>query len=190
MICWQVGAYDQCRAYVAEARPLHAEGRRIARVVLLSAAAGLALADGDLDAAHDFGRQADLEATELGVEREVPLIRAVLAWTLLARGEPSAAIDRALAALDAAAGMTVDFPRAICLETAALVAADRGGVVADDLAVLLASADVIRERGDRPALPTSADALQALRIRVGNGAPADVDLATETARRVLTVAAG
>ena len=55
MVCWQVGAFDEARAYIEEARPMHTGTRRIARVVLLSAAAGLALADGDIDAAIDFG---------------------------------------------------------------------------------------------------------------------------------------
>ncbi|HEY1738983.1 MAG TPA: BTAD domain-containing putative transcriptional regulator, partial [Acidimicrobiia bacterium] len=69
MVCWQVGAYEQCRGYVAEAQPMHTDVRRIARVVLLSAAAGLALTDGDLEAAVEIGTQADVEATDLRVER-------------------------------------------------------------------------------------------------------------------------
>ncbi|HEY0934697.1 MAG TPA: BTAD domain-containing putative transcriptional regulator, partial [Trebonia sp.] len=36
MVCWQVGALDEARAYVAEALPRHAGTQRIARVVLLS----------------------------------------------------------------------------------------------------------------------------------------------------------
>ena len=46
MICWQVGADEEARAYVDEAMPMHDAGPRIAKVVLYSAAAGLALADG------------------------------------------------------------------------------------------------------------------------------------------------
>jgi len=65
MVCWQVGAYEQCRAYIDKARPMNTEVKRIARVVLLSTTAGLALTDGDFDAAIDFGTQADLEASEL-----------------------------------------------------------------------------------------------------------------------------
>ena len=64
MVCWQVGALDEARAYVAEALPLHAGTQRIARVVLLSAAAGVALADGDIAAAVEYGRTADEEASE------------------------------------------------------------------------------------------------------------------------------
>ncbi len=79
------------------------------------------MADGDIDAAVDFGEAADREATELGVEREVPLIRSVLARALLARGDIAGAADRALAAVDAASSITFEFPLAICLETAALV---------------------------------------------------------------------
>jgi predicted ATPase/DNA-binding SARP family transcriptional activator len=169
MVCWQVGALDESRAYVAEARPMHSDSRRIARVVLLSTSAGLALADGDFDAAIDFGEAADREATELGVEREVPLIRSVLARALLARGDVAGAAECALAALDAAFSITFEFPLAICLETAALVlrAAGAGGKGGSDLALLVASADVIRKRGDRPApAPLAAD-ISVLRADLG-----------------------
>jgi predicted ATPase/DNA-binding SARP family transcriptional activator len=166
MVCWQVGALDAARAYVAEARPMHSGGsRRIARVVLLSTAAGIALADGDIDAAIDFGSEADREATELGVEREVPLIRSVLARALLARGDVVAAADRALGAFAAAFSITFEFPLAICLETAALVLSVSGAEPAD-LATLLASADVIRKRGDRPAPRTLAPDVEALRTEL------------------------
>ncbi len=73
MVCWQVGALEEARAYVAEALPMHGVSHGIARVVLLSTAAGVALADGDIGAAVEFGATADREASELGVEREVPL---------------------------------------------------------------------------------------------------------------------
>ena len=165
MVCYQVGALDESRAYVAEARPMHAESRRIARVVLLSTSAGLALADGDLDAAVDFGEAADREATELGVEREVPLIRSILARALLARGDVAGAADRSLAALDAAFSITFEFPLAICLETAALVLHAAGGLD-DDLAALLGAAAAIRERGDRPAPAPLAAAVVALRAQL------------------------
>jgi predicted ATPase/DNA-binding SARP family transcriptional activator len=169
MVCWQVGALDESRAYVAEARPMHSDSRRIARVVLLSTSAGLALADGDIDAAVDFGEAADREATELGVEREVPLIRSVLARALLARGDVAGAAERALAALDAAFSITFEFPLAICLETAALVlrAAGAGGEGGSELALLVASADLLRKRGDRPApAPLAAD-ISLLRADLG-----------------------
>jgi ATP/maltotriose-dependent transcriptional regulator MalT len=165
MVCYQVGALDESRAYVAEARPMHVDSPRIARVVLLSTSAGLALADGDLDAAVDFGEAADHEATELGVEREVPLIRSTLARALLARGDVAGAADRTLAALDAAFSITFEFPLAICLETAAVVlrAAGRDGT---ELATLLATAAVIRERGNRPAPAPLAGAVVALRTEL------------------------
>ena len=154
MVCWQVGAYGQARAYIQEARGWHAGTRRIARVVLLSVSAGMALTDGDLDAAVDLGRQADLEAAELGVERELPLIRAVLARSLLQRGDVPGAAGSAMGALDAAVRMQSQFPLAICFETAALIAAaavpqtSRAGQLS-----LLAAADVIRSQGDRLPLP-------------------------------------
>jgi predicted ATPase/DNA-binding SARP family transcriptional activator len=177
MICWQVGAFEQCRAYIEQARPMHAEGRRIARVVLLSTAAGLALTDGDLDAAVDLGRQADLEATELGVEREVPLIRAILARALLARGDLAAAADRSLAILDAAAAMTFRYPHAIGLEIAALVLAAAGSAPDVALAGLLATAAELRARGDRPPVRTLSAELVELRARVGAGPAGAGDVA-------------
>jgi tetratricopeptide (TPR) repeat protein len=167
MVCYQVGALDEARAYVAEARPMHVDSRRIARVVLLSTSAGLALADGDLNAAVDFGESADLEATELGVEREVPLIRSILARALLSRGDIAGAAGRTLAALDAAFSIMFEFPLAICLETAALVLRAVDGL-GSDIAALLAAAAVIRERGDRPAPAPLAGAVVALRAELSS----------------------
>jgi len=90
--------------------------------VLLSVSAGMALTDGDVGAAVDLGRQADLEAAELGVERELPLIRAVLARSLLQRGDVRGVAECASGALDAAENMQSQFPLAICFETVALIA--------------------------------------------------------------------
>ncbi len=190
MVCWQVGALEQCRDYVAEAMPMHASERRIARVVLLSAAAGLALADDDLAAAEDFGRRADLEGTELGVERELPLIRAVRARTALAGEDVKAAVDHTIAALDAAAALTFTFPFAICLETAALVSAElnpepAGIAVGAGIAALLATAGVIRRRGDRPALPSMCGTLLELKAVVGPGDVLDLAAAVALARTLL-----
>jgi hypothetical protein len=189
MVCWQVGAFEQCRRYVAEALPLHAEQRRISRVVLLSAAAGNALAEEQLTDAVDFGRQADLEATDLGVEREVPLVRAVLACSLLAGGDLTGAVDRALAALDAAAALTFAFPLAICLETTGLVVAELRGhdrAASAEIAVLLASAEAIRARGDRPTPPALAGRVETLRSAVGPGTADEPAAAAALARRLLT----
>jgi predicted ATPase/DNA-binding SARP family transcriptional activator len=185
MVCWQVGAYEQSRAYIAEARPMHTEVRRIARVVLLSASAGLALTDSDVDAAIDFGTQADLEASELGVEREVPLIRAVRARAFLARGDLASAADQALAALDAAETKAIVFPLTICLETAGLVAATAGTASNSDLASLLATAAGLRERGYRLPLPSLSGALDPVRATVGEAKPLPLDEAIRLARDVL-----
>jgi predicted ATPase len=183
MVCWQVGAYEQARAYIEEARPWHAGTRRIARVVLLSAAAGLAMTDGDADAAADFGAQAELEATELGVERELPLIRVVLARSVLARGDLPRAAEHAIAALDAA---TMPFQLAICFETAALVAAAAAATPAADIASLLVTAGHIRQRGDRLPLPPLAPAIARLREEPGGAAPLGTDAADALARNLLT----
>lgn len=200
MVCWQVGAVDQARAFVAEARPLHADTPRIARVVLLSVAAGLALADGDVAAAVDLGRSADREGTELGVEREMPLIRAVLARALLESGDLAEAGRHAAGALEAALGMAFDFPLAIGLETAWLVLHGRAGLddageVADGdrdgkgegdgdpLAALLAAALLIRRRGDRPAPATLARHLDILAPGPGREAGADMTASTSPDKR-------
>jgi predicted ATPase len=186
MVCWQVGAYEQCRAYIDEARPMHSDVPRIARVVLLSTTAGLALTDGDLDAAIDFGTQADLEANDLGVEREVPLIRAVLARALLAQGDLGAAANRAIAAFDAAEAMAIVFPLAICLETASLVASAAGTASDSDLASLLATAAGLRGRGDRLPSPWLSAELDPVRAAVGESDPLDLEDAVRLARDLLS----
>lgn len=185
MVCWQVGDLDAARAYVAEARPMHSGGRRIARVVLLSTATGIALADNDIGAAVDFGRAADAEATELGVEREVPLIRTLLARALLAAGDVASAADRAAAAIAAARSLSFDFPFACCLETAALVAQARLGDLSDltdldarrstDLRLLLSVAAELRARGNRPAPPTLRAALARLTVALTAAGSVGID---------------
>jgi predicted ATPase/DNA-binding SARP family transcriptional activator len=180
MVCWQVGDLDAARGYVAEAMPLLVGSRRIARVVLLSAAAGIALADGDLEAAVELGASADADARDLGIDREVPLIRCVLARALLAAGDAAGAAARAAEAITAARSLSYPFPMALCLETAAVVllhpamvasrpgavgpagragAAGAAGTIDEALADagvvqasgrLLAAAAAIRARGDRP----------------------------------------
>jgi hypothetical protein len=184
MVCWQVGALDQARRYVAEARPMHTEHKRIARVVLLSTAAGLALADGDLDAAVDHGRAADAEGSDLGIEREMPLIRAVLARALLGRGDVAGAADCAVVCVRTAAAMSIGFPLATGLETAALVAAATGADV-DDLGALLATAAGLRAAGDRPVpVPLRRD-VEELLARAGDRPALPTDEAVSVALRLL-----
>jgi len=185
MICWQVGDLAAARQYIAEAQPLLAGSRRIARVVLLSAAAGVALADGDPAAAAEFGALADEEGTALGIDRELPLARAVLARAWLDRGDAAAAARHAAAAVQAARALSFTFPLAVCLETAAMVClAGRPGrdaagddaagddAAGDDAAgdrtaaVLLAVAARIRARGDRPGMPALRAAVEAARASV------------------------
>jgi predicted ATPase/DNA-binding SARP family transcriptional activator len=166
MVCWQVGAIDAARAFVDEARPMHAGGRRIARVVLLSTAAGVALDDGDVAAAIDYGRSADAEATELGIEREVPLIRTVLARSLLAAGDVTAAAERAVAGLEAARALSYDHPLASSLETAALVVLAEGTAALQDVAVVMAAAADLRRKGSRPVTPTLRAAVEAAGVRL------------------------
>ncbi len=180
MICWQVGALAQGRAFVAEAMPMHTAGKRIARVVLLSAVAGLALADDDVAAAVEYGRTADAEAADLGVEREVPLIRSVLARALLRQGDLADATDRALAAVDSAVSTGIAGLQAVALETAALVGRARDAADAD-LAALLGTAAAIRRRGrPAPPAPLAAD-LDGLPV----GPPVPPAEAVAIARRLL-----
>ncbi|HXS67169.1 MAG TPA: BTAD domain-containing putative transcriptional regulator [Streptosporangiaceae bacterium] len=200
MVCWQVGELTLARQYVAEAMPLLGDSRRIARIVMLSVAAGIALADLDLDAAIDFAEVANSEATDLGIERELPLIRCLLARALLDRGDDRAAAARALDAVLAARSLTYPYPMATCLETAALVClhgagqagrADRSGDSGEDLAgtskTLLDAAARIRAAGHRPGPVTLSEATEAARIAVtaetgdqpgdNSGLSAAVDLA-------------
>jgi non-specific serine/threonine protein kinase len=174
MICWQVGELGTARGFIAEALPLNTGTARIARVVLLSAAAGVALADGDAAAAAEFGATADAEATELGVQREVPLIRAVLARALLARGDLAAAARHAAAALSAALAMPVESPLAIGLETAALVLHAAGADSAAALRDLLVVAAAVRDRGNRPAPAPLALAVVQLRAALDGAAGRDI----------------
>lgn len=185
MVCWQVGAVDQARTYVTDAWPLHRDNPRIARVVLLSAAAGIAYADRDIAAALDHGRSADREGQELGVEREMPLIRAVLARSLLRAGDVAASADRALAGIEVAARMQVRFPLAVGLETAALVGATIGADAAS-LAALVGTAGRIRARGDRPPPVPFARDLDA----VAAGPAIHIDRAVALAREILDAARG
>ncbi len=155
MICWQVGAMPQARELLTEGLQLHPDGRRIARVVLLSAGAGIAFADGDFRRAISYGRTADADATSLGVERELPLIRCLLARSLLATGQHAEAADRTLSAINAARALTYSHPMALCLETASLVARDADPT---DRGALLATAAALRITGDRPIPPALLDA--------------------------------
>jgi len=173
MVCWQVGDLAQARDYVAEATPLLADSRRIARVVLLCVAAGIALADLDLDAAIELGEVADTDATDLGIERELPLIRCVLARALLDRGDDRAAAARTLDAILAARSLTYSYPMATCLETAALVClhgTDGPGETGEDLAAtsktLLDAAAAIRTAGHRPGPVPLCEAVEVARTAV------------------------
>jgi predicted ATPase/DNA-binding SARP family transcriptional activator len=177
MVCWQVGELTRAREYVAEATPLLAGSRRIARVVMLTVAAGIALADFDLDAAIELGEVADTEATDLGIERELPLIRCVLARALLSRGDDRAAAARALDAILAAKSLTYSYPMATCLETAALVClhgagvrAGRPGEAGEDMVAtsktLLEVAAAIRVAGQRPGPVTLSEAVEVARSSV------------------------
>jgi hypothetical protein len=153
--------------------PLHTEQRRIARVVLLSVACGLHLADGDVEAAVDVGRSADLEGTELGVGRELPLVRSLLALSLLAHGDLDEAHDRAGAAVTAAQALSYQYPLATALETSALVATARGADPAE-VAPWVATAAEIRRAGDRPVPALLAAQVAALRSALPPAAPLPV----------------
>ena len=188
MVCWQVGELDAARGYVAEAMPLLAGSRRIARVVLLSAAAGIALADGDLSAAVEMGTRADADARDMGIDREIPLIRCVLARAMLAGEDVTGAAAAAAEAITAARSLAFPFPMALCLETAALVML-RAGAHDGASGRLLAAAQAIRERGDRPGPVTLSAAVVAARITTGAEVPAPLE-PTEAAGLAFTLLGG
>jgi predicted ATPase/DNA-binding SARP family transcriptional activator len=166
MVCWQVGDLVLAREFVREGQLL-TTGRRIAHVVLLSVSAGLALADGDAAAAADFAASADAEGTDLGVERELPLIRCLHAWALLRLGDVVGAAGQARSALRAAASLSYTWPHALCLETSAVVAQALGSADQEALVRLVGCADAIRTKGDRPPPPSLRADLDALRAQIG-----------------------
>ena len=146
MVLWQVGDLDAAREVIAEAEPLLMPGEpRIARAVLAAAAAGVALQDGRLEQAARLGELAVHDGEELGVEREVPLAKALLSRIALARGRRAEAAQAAFDGIAVAAGLDFAYPMAICLEAAAELSSD------DDARSLRAVATRIREAGDRPA---------------------------------------
>ncbi|MEJ7648967.1 MAG: BTAD domain-containing putative transcriptional regulator [Nakamurella sp.] len=157
-ICWQVGEIDTAATLVDEGLTALGGTRRIGRVIALGTATGVALARGDAAGAIAFGTVADEEGTEIGVDRELPHIRSLLALALLDAGDPDAAAQRSAAALDAAAQLDNDFPAAVALEVGAVVAGrlragqDPESVERLDSAVAgaLRTAAAIRHRGARP----------------------------------------
>jgi hypothetical protein len=176
--------------------PLLAGSRRIARVVLLSAAAGIALADGDHAGAAEFAAHADADARDLGIDREIPLVRCVLARARLAGGDVAGAAVAAAGAIAAARALAFPFPMALCLETAAVVLLDGAGDAAGgtELAVaaghLLAAAEAIRERGDRPGPATlSGDVTRARLAAARPATPRDPADAAELGAALLATLA-
>jgi predicted ATPase/DNA-binding SARP family transcriptional activator len=166
MVAWQVGNYAASRAFAEEARPVLDDDPRIARVVLLISMAGLALESGDAVDAVRLAESADAVGTELGVERELPLARCVLARARMAKGDLEGAARAAASALTAASTISLDYPVALCLETAALIGREIGARDADIL-LALQSAAVIREAGSRPAPAGLAAAIADLRAAIG-----------------------
>ena len=118
------------------------------------------------------------------MERELPLLRCVLAHGRLAAGDLDGAIAAAASALVSAEAIGIDYPLALCLETAALVAREIGAPDSE-LASALASASVIRDAGARPIAAGLAPAITALRARVGRGEALDPRAAAELATRML-----
>jgi DNA-binding SARP family transcriptional activator/predicted ATPase len=170
MISWQVGNLPAARDFARDAQALLQQDPRIARVVLVTAMAGLALADGDAADAVRLATSADSLGTDLGVERELPLARCILARALLETGDSGGASVAVESAFTAAASMSLDAPFAICLETAALVGRAVGADEAA-IAVVLASADAVRAHGSRPAPADLEPAVSALRLGTASAEP-------------------
>ena len=185
--CWDVGAVTEARGYLDRSWALLGEGRRIAHADLLTAATAVALGDGDLDAAVEHGTAAEAEAAGLGIDRNLPFVRALLARALLGRGEVDQAASVAADAVRSGRELSVQYPVADALEAAAAVA-ERVGAPAEDVAVLLGVAGEVRARGERPAPQPLRTSLEALRARVGGPRTpgADVAEACDLAERLLT----
>ena len=186
-VCSDVHAVPEARAFLDRAWPL-VEPHTIARVDLLTAACAVALADGDLDAAVDHGQTAQREAVDLGMERNLPRLGAMLTVALLGQQRVGEAAEAATGALRSARDLGMRYPLADALEAVAMVA-DRTGASSSDLAVLMAPAVGIRRRGERPPPGPLAAAVAALTERAGDPSPDDsadaVAAATALAPRLL-----
>ena len=121
MVCWQAGAYEQARAFVAEAEPLHRDNRRIARVVWLSVAAALELERGDIAAALSSPAGPTRKARRSGWSASFRCCAASVRSPASRPATPAGAGTHARTALQAAQALTYTFPTALCLETAAAV---------------------------------------------------------------------
>jgi predicted ATPase/DNA-binding SARP family transcriptional activator len=174
--CWDVGAVAEARAYLDRSWTLLGEGRRIAHADLLTVATAVALGDGDLDAAVEHGTAAEAESIGLGLDRNLPIVRALLSGALLARDDVDEAARVAADAVRSGRDLSVHYPVADALEAAAAVA-ERVGAPAGDVAALLTAAAGIRARGERPAPQPLRASLDALRARVGDPRSPAPDLA-------------
>ena len=132
-----------------------------------TAATAVALGDGDLDAAVEHGTAAEAEAAGLGIDRNLPFVRALLARALLGRGEVDQAARVAADAVRSGRELSVQYPVADALEAAAAVA-ERVGAPAQDVALLLGAAADVRARGERPPPVPLRSGIEALRARVGD----------------------
>ena len=184
--CWDVGAVDAARGFLDRSWAFLGEDRRIAHADLLTAATAIALGDGDLDAAVEHGTAAEAEAAELGIGRNLPFVRALLASALLARGDVEEAARMAAAAVRSGRELSVHYPLADALEAAAAVV-ERVGTSLGDVATILGAAEAVRARGERPAPVPLRAGIEALRERVGPVADGEPDLAAacDLAERLL-----
>ena len=166
MVCWQAGDFEQARAFVAEAEPLHRDNRRIARVVWLSVAAALELERGDVARLWSSPAARTRRAPPSVWSASFRCCAAFGRWRAWPRRRHGAGEPRP-DALQAAQALTYTFPTALCLETAAAVlharrAAGGSSMDASGLATLFDAADAIRVRGDRPMPPSLAPELAAI----------------------------
>ena len=181
MICWQVDALTDAQEFLDRAVALLGGQQRIATVVCLSADAGVALARGDLERALDSAQRGDALGTLLSVERELPLVRVLLARTHLLRGDLPAAGTASVSALTAAVALPHLHPLANALETAALVLDATRGASDVELSGLLAASQTIRLSGDRPIPPTLRPAVEQLAKNVAAAATGTVTSPQEAA---------
>ncbi|MEP6480615.1 MAG: BTAD domain-containing putative transcriptional regulator [Rhodoglobus sp.] len=147
-LAWQVGDLATARAWAKQASPLLDGPPRIATSQLASTLAALDLADGALDSALEYAKQAVSVARELELDRELPLVLAIASRVSLARGELDEATNLALSCLDSSTATGTRWTLAIALETCAALLA---GGYPDDAATLVRSAETLRVAGSRPA---------------------------------------
>jgi predicted ATPase/DNA-binding SARP family transcriptional activator len=183
-IAWQVDALDRSSALARECRQLLAGSRRASAVIADVARAVVAFDGGNLDGANALAAEALDMGRELGVDRELPVLCALLAAVCHRTGDLPGAVAAVREAVRLARSLGYRHPMAWAWEAGSLV------VEKDLAAELLAGAGGLRRAGDRPRPGWWDRALQGAVV-----VPTDADPSELTARLLagldgVTTAAG